>query len=42
MSTVKTYVLVPVLVIIPTAVLTYTGAVLQLEARYNSNNINIY
>jgi hypothetical protein len=31
---------VPVLVIIPTAVLSCTGVVLQLEGHYNSNNIN--
>jgi len=37
-----TYVLVPVLVIRRTAVLTYTGTVLQLEVHYNSNNIRIY
>jgi len=34
-------ILVLVLVIIPTAVLSCTGAVLQLEAHYNSNSINI-
>jgi len=32
---------VPVLVIIPTAVLTYAGDVLQVEAHYSSININI-